>query len=57
MYHPFSTKPILKNNFAPVMVECDAPDLIVHGELPDTLAGTLYRNGPTPMFPPLGNHS
>lgn len=56
MSKPFPNKPVLKNNFAPVMVECDAPDLIVRGELPANLTGTLYRNGPNPMFPPLGNH-
>src|SRR3546814_18586337 len=56
MSKPFPKDPLLQENFAPVMAECDAPDLVVvEGELPRELAGTLYRNGPNPMFPPLGN--
>src|ERR1700709_2313278 len=39
-------------NFAPVQVECDARDLVVQGELPRGLNGTLFRNGPNPQFPP-----
>ena len=54
MSRPYPNNPFLQHNFAPVQAECDAPDLIVHGELPRDLAGTLYRNGPNPMFPPLG---
>lgn len=55
MSRPFPKDPLLQENFAPVMGECDAPDLVVvEGELPEALAGTLYRNGPNPMFPPLG---
>lgn len=54
MSKPYPNNPFLQNNFAPVAAECDAPDLVVHGELPASLAGTLYRNGPNPMFPPLG---
>ncbi|MDP2125072.1 MAG: carotenoid oxygenase family protein [Parvibaculum sp.] len=53
MSRPYPNNPFLRNNFAPVQAECDAPDLVVHGELPAALAGTLYRNGPNPMFPPL----
>jgi carotenoid cleavage dioxygenase-like enzyme len=37
---------------APFGTECDAPDLVVEGELPDDLAGTYYRNGPDPLHPP-----
>lgn len=56
MSKPFPNNPLLQGNFAPVMAECDAPDLVVaEGELPVGLNGTLYRNGPNPMFPPLGN--
>src|SRR5690606_11777656 len=54
MSRPYPNNPFLQHNFAPVQAECDAPDLIVHGELPRDLVGTLYRNGPNPMFPPLG---
>ena len=55
MSKPYPNNPFLQHNFAPVAAECDAPDLVVHGELPASLAGTLYRNGPNPMFPPLGH--
>jgi carotenoid cleavage dioxygenase len=56
MSKPFPQIPVLQGNFAPVMGECDAPDLVVvEGELPRELNGTLYRNGPNPMFPPLGD--
>lgn len=56
MSKPFPQDPLLQENFAPVMGEIDAPDLVVvEGEMPDGLGGTLYRNGPNPMFPPLGD--
>lgn len=56
MSKPFPDNPLLRGNFAPVMAECEAPDLVVvEGELPAGLNGTLYRNGPNPMFPPLGS--
>lgn len=56
MSKPFPNTTYLQHNYAPVMAECDAPDLVVaEGELPGELHGTLYRNGPNPMFPPLGN--
>ena len=55
MSKPYPNNPFLQANFAPVMAECDAPELVVHGELPATLAGTLYRNGPNPMYPPSGH--
>jgi carotenoid cleavage dioxygenase len=56
MSKPFPQNSMLQENFAPVMGECDAPDLVViEGELPKELNGTLYRNGPNPMFPPLGD--
>ena len=48
----FPSSRFLAGNFAPLRVECDAPDLVVRGELPRELAGTLYRNGPNPLYPP-----
>lgn len=51
---PFPEIGVLKGNYAPVLAEMDAPDLVVTGDMPETLSGTLYRNGPNPMFPPLG---
>ncbi|GAB1616946.1 carotenoid oxygenase family protein [Pseudomonas sp. NGC7] len=48
--------PFLKGNFRPITAECDAPALIVReGEIPEGLNGTLYRNGTSAMFPPLGD--
>ncbi|PPQ30076.1 carotenoid oxygenase family protein [Rhodopila globiformis] len=41
------------SNFAPIGTEYDLPALRVTGELPKGLAGTLFRNGPNPQFPPL----
>lgn len=52
MSQPFPSVPYLTGNFAPILMECDAPDLPVSGELPRALRGTLYRNGPNPMFAP-----
>jgi carotenoid cleavage dioxygenase len=42
----------LEGNFAPISMECEAPHLPVTGELPRGLAGTLFRTGPNPQFPP-----
>ncbi|HYM32864.1 MAG TPA: carotenoid oxygenase family protein [Candidatus Cybelea sp.] len=52
MSQPFPKHPFLTGNFAPILMECDAADLPVDGELPRELAGTLYRNGPNPQFAP-----
>ncbi|KIZ47815.1 MULTISPECIES: carotenoid oxygenase family protein [Rhodopseudomonas] len=38
------------SNLAPIPMECDAPHLVVRGELPRDLNGTLYRNGANPQF-------
>jgi carotenoid cleavage dioxygenase len=43
--------PYLAGNYAPVRTEDDFV-LTVQGELPENLAGTLYRNGPNPQFEP-----
>ena len=52
MTAPFPNDPFLQGYFAPIGVECDAPDLVIEGELPSDLAGTYYRNGPDPLHPP-----
>ncbi len=52
MSHAFPDQRFLRGNFAPLRLECDAPDLIIEGELPRDLYGTLLRNGPNPLFPP-----
>jgi carotenoid cleavage dioxygenase len=43
--------PYLSGNFAPVRSEDDF-ELNVRGEIPQGLAGVLYRNGPNPQFEP-----
>ena len=44
----FFDHPFLKGHHAPQRFEADAPDLIIHGELPQDLAGVFVRNGPEP---------
>ncbi len=52
----FPRQRFLRGNFAPLRLECDAPDLIIEGEVPRDLNGTLLRNGPNPMYPPRDNY-
>ncbi len=52
MSRPFPPHRFLSGNFAPIRTECDAPDLILEGELPTELRGTYYRNGANPLHPP-----
>ncbi len=52
MAKPFPNDPFLQGYFAPMGVECDAPDLVIEGELPADLAGAYYRNGPDPLHGP-----
>jgi carotenoid cleavage dioxygenase len=52
MAKPFPKDPFFQGNFAPIVMECDAPDLPIEGEMPKGLAGTLYRNGPNPHYAP-----
>ncbi|MCY4277157.1 MAG: carotenoid oxygenase family protein [Gammaproteobacteria bacterium] len=56
MATPYADNPFLKGNFAPIRMECDAPDLIIKGEIPKDLNGALYRIGPDPQFAPVGSH-
>jgi len=56
MAKPFPNHPNLIGGFAPIQMECDAPDLVVVGEIPRELNGTFYRNGPNPQFAPRGMH-
>ncbi len=48
--------PFLQGNFAPIRMECDAPDLVIRGEIPKDVVGVLYRIGPDPQFAPVGAH-
>src|SRR5512134_2259498 len=51
----FPALPYLSGNFAPLLAECDANDVVIEGEMPRDLNGTLFRTGPNPMFPPFGD--
>ena len=56
MAKPFPDHPNLRGGYAPIQMECDAPDLIIEGEVPKDLHGTFFRNGPNPQFAPRGAH-
>ncbi len=53
---PYPDDPFLRGNFAPWPMEGEVCDLVVEGELPSELSGTLYRNGPNPQFAPRGRY-
>ena len=44
--------PFLQFPWGPIQMECEACDLVVEGEVPRELKGTLYRNGPNQRFKP-----
>ncbi|HUA33977.1 MAG TPA: carotenoid oxygenase family protein [Candidatus Binataceae bacterium] len=54
MATPVAANPYLAKGFAPVRVEYDDADLVVEGQVPESLDGTFYRIGPNPQFPPCG---
>ncbi len=56
MGKPYPNHPNLVGAFAPIHMECEAPDLVVEGEVPRDLFGTFYRNGPNPQFAPRGDY-
>ena len=56
MAQAFPNHPRLIGNYAPLRMEADAVDLVVHGEIPRDLRGSLYRIGPDPQFPPRDRH-
>ena len=49
---PWPDNEFLKGYYEPLTFECDAPDLVIEGEIPSDLNGTFYRNGPNPQVPP-----
>jgi carotenoid cleavage dioxygenase len=51
MMRPKPVSPYLNGNFGPISTEDDF-ELVVKGEIPTGLSGTLYRIGPNPQFPP-----
>ena len=52
-----ATHPYLSGRFAPTHDELDVDQLEVEGTLPEGLVGAYLRNGPNPMFPPLGSYT
>jgi carotenoid cleavage dioxygenase len=48
--------PFLNFPWGPIQMECEARDLVVEGEIPAELCGTLYRNGPNQRFKPRGEY-
>ncbi|MFT4997321.1 MAG: carotenoid cleavage dioxygenase-like enzyme [Chitinophagales bacterium] len=51
-----SDNPFLQFPFGPIQMECDAHDLVVEGEIPPELHGSLYRNGPNQRYAPRGEY-
>ncbi len=49
---PWPDNAFLQGYYEPLTTECDAPDLVIEGEIPKDLNGTFFRNGPNPQFPP-----
>lgn len=49
-------QPMLRGPFVPVDDERDDAVLEVTGEVPAGLRGSFFRNGPNPMFEPLGRY-
>jgi carotenoid cleavage dioxygenase-like enzyme len=56
MSRSFPDDPFLRGNYAPWPMEGEIHDLVVEGEIPAELRGTLYRNGPNPQFAPRGRY-
>ncbi|MFK8020574.1 MAG: carotenoid oxygenase family protein [Pseudomonadales bacterium] len=48
--------PYLNFPYGSIRMECDAGDLIIEGEIPADLKGSLYRNGPNQRFTPRGDY-
>ena len=51
-----ATNPFLNFPYGAIQMECEAQDLIVEGEVPADLSGTLYRAGPNQRFSPRGDY-
>ena len=56
MATPYSEHPQLTGNFAPIRSEIDCHDLIVEGDMPKDLSGSLFRIGPNPQYAPKEDH-
>ena len=53
---PWPDNEFLKGYYEPLTFECDAPDLVIEGEIPRELNGIFYRNGPNPQVPPANEY-
>jgi len=53
---PWPDNEFLKGYYEPLTFECDAPDLLIEGEIPRELNGIFYRNGPNPQVPPANEY-
>lgn len=56
MARAFPDHPFLTGNYGPVRMEAEALDLEIVGEIPASLSGMLYRNGPNPAYAPRGDY-
>ena len=56
MSRMFPDDPFLRGNYAPWPMEGEIHNLVVEGEIPRDLDGTLFRNGPNPQFAPRGRY-
>ncbi len=57
MAQPMSaTNPFLNFPYGPIQMECEAHDLVVEGEIPADLCGSLYRAGPNQRFKPRSDY-
>ena len=56
MSRMFPDDPFLRGNYAPWLMEGEIHNLVVEGEIPRDLDGTLFRNGPNPQFAPRGRY-
>ena len=52
MSRPYPDHPFLQGPWEPWPMEGEIHDLVVEGEIPRDLCGTLYRNGPNQQFAP-----
>ena len=51
-----ANQPDLRGNLAPVGEGFDTDSCPVTGQIPEGLRGTFVRNGPNPMFEPIGSY-
>ena len=54
---PFPATPGLTGAYAPLLLEGNIADCVVEGDLPAGIAGSYYRNGPNPQYPPRGHYA